>query len=925
MSIFLKRIARAAVITAVAAAAGVGAGSLSDRVDSLSGTVDDLEAKVRSTLMSGGSSPVSFAGESRVKMQYHNLGFDAPGYMLADRSYLQSGWEGNENIFRLGMVVQPGRNTVLWSKIGFQSVFTGNHHYSSSDNGSANWPDGLVPYQYRHDKGKTSLSIHEDMSAGMAVRTQPASFWVRLGNTMWTEASPLTVWKSQPRTFAWEYLPFEVEQPIARYYEYNIAKGEKSGRAAWNKKPFNGINVESINLPYDLYANFVYGTFERFDNFEREYVDFAGDLGYADGYGLESPPFKSHGIGDSYRHVIHGRLAKSKMFGDMTLGLNYVGIDYKDDVIRTGKLDDDGQRPVYYLLREFRGNDSVFVKEPKTISVDLRGPAGRNFSMHADVAVNWTDTVWYIDPVAADNDNPDFTGRHMNYGPADGRITVNRQYHIRAHNPDWYSERAVSTSGINLAAYIKLNYTGVLPAELDLAWISPDFYSPFSFATPVDAFYAFGSNMVGAGKFIARGEGSPYTQNMTGANFTFNPTLPGYGHLRVKYGHHMNINEEGRDLLFFPYRLNGSDMFTLFHSSYNRWGNGLIDNSVRARAATYKGRLGDESFWHISSFNTNADMRQVAGPGAGGLRSDFLSMMEGFVPYKDAAEAYRNFASRIPVEQGDASVASWLSPAAEDFFKERTTITNQSFEVFGPNEAGDTVLLSSTNTSWVPVSRKHTFNLEFDAAYDIGPLIGYKKDLFVGGYAGLQGVTRGFSGSSLIDINGNGENTLLWSLYARLEPAWALHKNFYLLGLLGYENWRAQDSWMMLRYLSGAVLHPDVLRNPTTGVGLLPGQSGLTAEDVFVKVPIDYQDWALGLGFDWDMLERVGLHGRVKWMSHTDKGLNDFLDGKAAQRRDLNAQREAAGEAPLPDINTSPANRNDWATWVVSLELKTWF
>jgi hypothetical protein len=39
-----------------------------------------------------------------------------------------------------------------------------------------------------------------------------------------------------------------IEQPISRYYEYNIAKGEKSGRAAWNKKAFQGINFESISF-----------------------------------------------------------------------------------------------------------------------------------------------------------------------------------------------------------------------------------------------------------------------------------------------------------------------------------------------------------------------------------------------------------------------------------------------------------------------------------------------------------------------------------------------------------------------------------------------------------------------------------------------------------------------------------------------------
>jgi len=892
--------ARAAVAVAAVCAvlpAMVGASGLSDRVDSLSNSIDGIEDKVQSTLMSGGSAPVSFSGEARLKAQYHDLGFDAPGYMQGDRSYLQSGWEGNENLFRLGMIVSPGRNTILYAKLGFQHTLMGNRSYLDYKE-----ENGYVPYQYRHDKSHNSISIHEDLSAGIAVRTVPASFWVRLGNTMWTEASPLTVWKAQPRTFAWEYLPFEVEQPIARYYEYNIAKGEKSGRAAWNKKPFNGINVESINLPIDFYANFIYGTFERFDNFEREYVDYAGDLAYGDG--ANDPfPAKANGVGDSYRHVLHGRLAKSKLFGDMTLGLNYVGINYKDDAIYAAKrLDEElgggGLNTGYYpYLMEFRGNDSIFFKEPKTASIDLRGPVGSQFSIHADLALNWTDTMWLVD-----NSHPNAT------------------HEARSTHPEWYSEKTYSggLGDIRPAVYAKLGYNGFLPTELDLAYIAPHFYSPFSFATPIDAFYAFGSNMVGAGKFIARGEGSPYTQNMAGANLTFTPKIPGYGHLRVKYGQHFNVTEDGSDLLFFPYRLNGADMFSFFHSSFNRWGNGLIDNSIKARGATYTARLGDESFWHMSSYNTNylnsgnqQTLRAVAGPGAGGLRSDYLSMFEGFVPYENSLQAYLNWKSKLSF---NAEAEAGYSPYYPDSLDNVTTITNQTIS-YVDTVNGNTLV---TNTSWVPVSRKYTYNLELDAAYDIGGFIGYKKDLFVGGYFGVNGVTKT---PSVLEFSDAGDNTLLMSYYLRLEPAIALHKSFYLLGLFGFENWRSQKSWMMVNS-DGTYINPVAISSHQTSI----------TPDNFVRVPIDYRDFAYGLGFDWDMLERVGLHGRVKWISHKDQGYNDWLTGYSKANYDKIKQENEQYNRDHPDRVRPPVpyqepvtGQNDWGTWVVSLEIKTWF
>ena len=891
MAMFHKRMIRAARVAAVVAMVAValpsatGAESLSDKVDRLEGSLDDIESKVQSTLVSGGSSPVSFSGEARLKVQYHNLGFDAPGYMATDRSYLQSGWEGNENIYRLGMVVHPGRNLVLWSKIGFQHTITGAGSELVPPNG-----EGFIEYPYRHDKVRNSVTIHEDMNAGIAVRTVPASFWVKMGNTLWTEASPLTVWKSQPRTFAWEYLPFEVEQPIARYYEYNIAKGEKAGRAAWNKKPFNGLNVESINLPLDFYANFVYGTFERYDNFEREYIDFANDLGYADGDGAGTFPAKGHGIGDSYRHVIHGRLAKNNIFGEMTLGLNYVGIDYKEqDVLFAYKS---GSGAAYILLKEFKGDDSIFVKEPKTVSVDLRGPITGSFSMHADLALNWTDTVWMIDP-------------DTGHTPS-----------ARASNPAWYNQSEVGDAKLVPAFYSKFTYDDLFKLDADLAWISPGFYSPFSFAAPTDAFYAFGSNMVGAGKFIARGEGSPYTQNMAGVQLTYTPKLPGYGHLRLKYGQHWNITDEGRDLLFFPHRLNGSDASTFFHSSFNRWGNGLIDNSLKAGGKTYRGRLGDESFYMMSSWNDNVGMQQVAGPGAGGLRSDYMSMFEGFVPYNNPEEAFLNWRSGRYLDRpynpllgaGNLVPAGNLSDlsdgraaSAGNILENYSTIRNQSHFAYDTAADGRIDTLT-TSTSWVPVSKKYTFNLELDAAYDIGKAVGYKRDLFVGGYVGVHGITRG--GMSFLEFGEKGDNTLLWSFYTRLEPAIAVHKSFYILGLFGFENWRSDKSWMMVSRDTAKITST----NPNGATGVLNPTaevSSAISPKNFVQVPIDFRDFAYGVGFDWDVFERVGLHGRFKVIQHIDQGLNDAY--------------KAWG------VDAKPADKNDWVTPVVSLEIKTWF
>lgn len=741
---------------------------------------ESLETHVRSTLMYGGSSPVSFAGEARLKIQEHFI-YSAPDYMLKDRTYTNANFEGNESLLRLGMVVRPNRNSVLWAKIGFQHTLPGNfsNQFAESPNIDTDYPQaqGYERQQTRHDKMEETANIHEDMSAGMAIRTNTASAWLRMGNVLWTEASPLTVWKAQPRNFAWDYLPFEVEQPIGRYYEYNIAKGEKSGRAAWNKKALNGIQLESIQLPYDLYLNLMYAAYERYDNFEREYVDFSGDIGYTG----ETNEAKGRGIGDSYRHLYHMRLAKEKIGPGLTLGFNlnwfHTSSDFLQNITLRSAFPFSSPQSIIDPLTGQRVtilNGRDFYKEPRIASLDLKGDINENWALHVDVGASVMDTTWGVFFRQIDTTHKDSLG-----------ATLNRFL------PGF--KDSLARGAFSPAAFVSVKHQGAVPFRVDAAYISKDFYSPLSFVAPMDAFYPFGSNLVGAGKFIARGEGSPYARNMAGLNLSWTPN-PGYGHFRVTYGQHFQLSS-ARDLIYFPHRLNGQDEFSFFQSSYNRWGNDLVDNSINS--GKYKRRLGDESFKYKAG-------AQALGPEAGGLRSDYLSVFEGFIPYVDTVAADSNLA------QGSTALT-------------RTTVLTQS--------------------KWVPAHQKWTYNLEVDGGYDIGPFLGYKRDFLVNAYVSFNGIA---TSPKAIAIDEKG--MMLWGLYARLEPAISLFSpRFYLLGLLGYENWKAENAY-------------------ATPVSTQPLKS--------VKAPIDYVDWAAGLGCDWDFAERVGLHLRAKWQSHEDKHLS---------------------------------------------------
>jgi hypothetical protein len=771
--------------------------ALQHMLDSMGISKSDLEAKVQSTLMFGGSAPVSFSGEARLRLQYHQID-NAPEYLEKDKTYLQSNWEGNESFIRLGMVVRAGRNAVLWTKIGFQNTLPGNYV-------NPEYVDQLEFGEKEiasetHKDGSPAI-IHEDMNAGIAIRTVPVSFMLKMGAVQWIESSPLTVWKSQPRTFAWEYLPFEVEQPIARYFEYNLAKGEKSGRAAWNKKAFQGITLESINLPGNLYFNFLYGTVERYDNFEREFVDFSNDIAYAG----ETSPAKGIGIGDSYRHVIFSKIAANELFGRFTPSLDFTAITYDKDVYK-----------IELFKKVFMFYDSgatAFYKQPLTASFDLRGPATDKFTIHGNIALNYVDTVLLTKTITT---NAPGSQKTMD--------TVVNEKH--------------KGTPINPAGYLRFESTYFLPVNADIAYIGKGFYSPKSFAAPVDAFFPFGANLLGPGKFIGGGDASPYTQNMAGINLQVIPKLPGYGHLKFSYGQHFQL-KSAQDVIFFPYRLNGQDLFSLFHSSYTRWGNGLIDHHLmevgnspnNPTNSKYKYRMGDEGYV------TNTKSRQ-RGPMAGGLRTDFLSAYEGFVPYQDSAMAQSNYDSVPKYTSGNN--AGNYTPYTKNSVK----------SIYTPGR-------------FVPKHQKFTFNLDMDGSYDIGPLVGYPRDLFMGLYAAINGVSTSFKA---IALNDKTKDMLLWGTYVRFEPAIAITNKFYILGVAGFENWRAQNTYMPIYCTSANDFDTsDIEKN----LGTEAKNQYNKGKRLFL-VPIDYRDYALGVGFDWDVLARVGLHGRVKWMKHDD-------------------------------------------------------
>ncbi|MBN1576513.1 MAG: hypothetical protein JW913_08175 [Chitinispirillaceae bacterium] len=738
--------------------------------------IEKLEEKMNASIIGWHSIPVFMVGEARLKIQYHSMSGNFPSFMYDDRSWIQSGWEGNEGLLRLGMGVSLGRYGSIMAKIGFQHTMSGNHIKKDEKSGK-DYPPGFTPLQDRHDKSDNPAYIHEDLFVGVNI-LKPVSLRLKLGGIQWDETSPLTIWEYQPRLFAWDYLPCEIEESVEAFYYKNMVSGERTGRVAWNKKPFYGIGLESAGLPWNLYADVFYGSFDRFDSHEREYVHLNDDLSYHPVYRV--PEIKGKGIGDSYRHAVYGRLAKrfAKRNNDggaefFTLGMNLVRVYYDDDVGYN-----DYFRGNFYTIDAINGDtscDSSFYKEPLILSADFKGKILDKLMLHIDIACSMADTT-LLEHKNNSFDSISATHRPLKPAPA-------------------------------LYARIENGY--LFPLLLDFFCALPGFYSPFSFAKAMDGFFPFGAHLVDpvASKFIA----STYTQNMAGFNCSVSPfSMRKNGHFKITYGNHMQL-QEGPDVLYFPYRLNGADLFTLFHSSYSRWGLDLLDNSMDC---SYHKRLGDESFRRRA-------YGDPLGPEAGGLRSNYLSMYESFVSYADDSRADRN-----------------LNDHAYAFKR----------------------------SSYVPSSRKYTFNGELDASYNIASLFGLNRSVFVSMYAAINGISPS---PQVFSKKRDAKNTLLWGCLIRSEQAVELTDRLYLLGLAGFENWYAKNAWMADSVKQVPIGYSDTVR----------------------QVPIDYRDFAYGLGCDWQMLDRTGFHLRCKWMKHADMKY--------------------------------PAN--DWKTPVISGELKMWF
>ena len=538
-----------------------------EQLDRVEARLDSLEEFASSTVVGKDDRPVAVSGDMTIRFKHFDY-YEAAPLMADDRSRTKI-----ESALNLGFVVSPASFLTVFTNLYLPFDFSGyfeNERAYAPNSGPFNNGE-RVPFSHWTDY--YGVAVNENMLTGIDVRAGSFGATFLAGGVIWANSSPLTMWERETMArFASQYETFEDEKVVSTYYkEKNFHPVKEGGRAFWTNRSFGGLFLDVHTLPWNMKAQFMLS----------QPMDM--DLGTRDGTRmLGSQPGELELIGayDFSGMVYHARLAKEKIElagSDMTVGANYLGVTFDNDMI---------YQPEY----TFKNNDGdPYIVDNHVASIDIKGNLTSKVFLMMDLALSWDDSTMFK------------------------RI---QDTTIAANYEKGYYDEGTSTPAFGL--YIKAQDKHWEPITIEAVYLPKDFFSPFGMTDPSrflswrqDEFY------VGAGTFR-------YGPNMVGANVKVEPQF-NRGRFDVQYGVHKQL-EKGDDVVNFKYNLNGravwesSNSWTrykpLFHSD-----SGNVSNDAR-----YLSRVGGKT--------TNKLDDQT-----GGLRGGTWELWDGFVPYTSADDA----------------------------------------------------------------------------------------------------------------------------------------------------------------------------------------------------------------------------------------------------------------------------------------------
>ena len=158
----------------------------------------------------------------------------------------------------------------------------------------------------------------------------------------------------------------------------------------------------------------------------------------------------------------------------------------------------------------------------------------------------------------------------------------------------------------------------------------------------------------------------------------------------------------------------------------------------------------------------------------------------------------------------------------------------------------------------VPSHAKWSTYMSFMGGYDIGHWFGTDRNIMMTAFVTLSGVSTSFAP---IAVSEKSFDMLMMSFYGQFEPTIAVTPTFHMVGILGLETFRSDKAYRICE-----------LSSPRYQKGNYGNE---ISPYYYEKSPINYKDFAIGLGFDWDFSDRVGLHFRYKFMTHSDETISE--------------------------------------------------
>lgn len=537
------------------------------RVAAIQENLDTLANDMESTLMGKDDVPLAVSGYMAFRVKNFDYTEIAPVYG-DDKARTAV-----DATLKMNMVLMPNSYMTLWTNMTFPFDLTGLYtNYMAekpNNNPSYNW----TRVMFDHNTDYAAAGVEEEMNFGIDIRSSVFGAYVTAGGVIWACASPLTMWEREtmPR-FAWQYETFEEEKTVSTYYKEKSFKPVKEGgRAFWTNRSFGGVFMNVYNMPFGMTAQAMISQPKDMDAGTRDGLRL---------YGGQPSELEMSGNYDFRGDVIHGRLAKNKLFDGMTLGANYLGVFYDEGLI------DEDEFAGPWTKNAFEGDPHF--ENNQIVSLDIKGNIVPKFYLMADVAISWDDSTTFQDV--------DTTSK-------------------RAYTRDATTS---SVSAPSLGVYVKIQdkHLDWLPTTVEAVYFGKDFFSPYGITDPSrlrswrkDEFYLNGGAM-------------RYGPNMAGLNFKFEPEF-NRGRLGVQYAQHRQI-EAGDDVILFNYRLNGRNMW----ESTNSWtkfnalfwadsGNAIAKNGYYNRAGVLT--------------NQRKMERQ-----RGGLYGGTWELWESFVAYENA-------------------------------------------------------------------------------------------------------------------------------------------------------------------------------------------------------------------------------------------------------------------------------------------------